>query len=105
VPALQEKSEQELLYMSSDTVFPYAVYFYSPLCGTCHLAERMIRIALEVGPCIPLFKININFSPTLMQSWNIQSVPSLCVFQEGKLKNKISALRSVDYIYETIKTK
>jgi thioredoxin-like negative regulator of GroEL len=105
VHCLQEKSEKELIQISTATVFPYAVYFYSPLCGTCHLAERMLRIALEVGPCIPIFKININFSPQLMQQWNIQSVPCLCILQEGKLTNKISAIRSVDVVFEAIKVK
>ncbi len=102
---MQECSEQELLSLSGSTRFPFAVYVHNPLCGTCKLAERMIRIALEVGPCIPIFKNSILYSPQLMEAWTIHSVPCLCIVHEGKVIHKLTALRSVDTIYEAIKTR
>lgn len=84
-------------------MFPFSIYLHNPLCGTCVLAERMIRISEEVGPCMPVFKLNAHLATRLMKQWEIHSVPCLCVWDQGKLLQKITAIRSVDAVYRVIK--
>lgn len=93
--ALQEISAKELRGRWEQAGSREAVLFYTPLCGTCKLAERMLGIVLGAGGTIPVSKININYAPGLAQDWEVSSVPALIIFQAGFLVQKQYALHSV----------
>ncbi|WP_044748594.1 thioredoxin family protein [Bacillus alveayuensis] len=80
------------------------VYLYTPICGTCQLAGRMLEIVKELFPHIKFCKTDINYIPERAVEWNIESVPCLLIFCNGKLEKKIYAFHSVPYLYETIKS-
>ncbi|WP_111645521.1 thioredoxin family protein [Paranoxybacillus vitaminiphilus] len=80
------------------------VYLYTPICGTCQLAGRMLEIVKELFPHITFCKTDINYIPERAVEWNIESVPCLLLFCNGKLAKKIYAFHSVPYLYETIKS-
>lgn len=84
-------------------VEPLVLYFYTPLCGTCKVGEKMLEVVSELVPHVSLFKININLAAQLAEDWKIESVPCLVVVQEKKPVNKIYALNSVPYLYEVLK--
>lgn len=81
-----------------------ALYFYTPLCGTCKIGERMLEIINTMNNHIPIRKININYSPMLRDLWQIRSVPCLVVVDAGKPEQFIYAMRSVDYLYEYLQS-
>lgn len=72
-----------------------ALFFVTTLCGTCQLAEKMLEIVLASGPCIPVSKLNINYTPKLREQWRIASVPCLIVLQDGEPIRQEYAMRSV----------
>ncbi|MCH1640233.1 thioredoxin family protein [Paenibacillus timonensis] len=72
-----------------------ALFFVTALCGTCQLAEKMLEIVLASGPCIPVSKLNINYTPRLRERWQIASVPCLVVLQDGEPVRQEYAMRSV----------
>ncbi|SMF32193.1 thioredoxin family protein [Paenibacillus barengoltzii] len=72
-----------------------ALFFVTTLCGTCQLAEKMLEIVLASGPCIPVSKLNINFTPILRERWRIASVPCLIVLEDGVPVRQEYAMRSV----------
>lgn len=72
-----------------------ALFFVTALCGTCQLAEKMLEIALASGPCIPVSKLNINYTPRLRERWRIASVPCLIVLEDGEPVRQEYAMRSV----------
>ncbi|WP_036717521.1 thioredoxin family protein [Paenibacillus harenae] len=80
-----------------------AVYFFTPLCGTCKLGERMLEIAEDAGISTPIAKLNINYAPRLRDAWQITSVPCLVLLQDGKPVRKEYAMKSVDYVYLLLK--
>jgi len=80
------------------------VYLYTPICGTCQLAGRMLEIVKELFPHIKFCKTDINYMPERAVEWNIESVPCLLIFRNGELEKKIYAFQSVPYLYETIKS-
>ncbi|AZS13475.1 thioredoxin family protein [Paenibacillus lutimineralis] len=100
---LQDISEEELKIRWEQAGSREAVLFYTPLCGTCKLAERMLEIVLEAGGTIPVSKININYAPELTQDWKISSVPALIIFQAGFLVQKEYALHSVVDLQQWLK--
>jgi len=94
-----EITEQEWLERAADASASApgkeALFFFTALCGTCKLAEKMLEVVLASGPCIPVSKLNINYAPQLRDLWKISSVPCLIVLEDGKPVRKEYAMRSV----------
>jgi protein-disulfide isomerase-like protein with CxxC motif len=76
---------------------------YTPLCGTCQVASRMVDVVEKLFPDITFLREDLNYIPERAIEWQIESVPCLLIFQNGELKKKIYAFHSVPYLYETIK--
>ncbi|THF74630.1 thioredoxin family protein [Cohnella fermenti] len=53
------------------------LYVYTPLCGTCALARRMLEIAEAMMPELRIRAANLNAMPGLAQRLRIESVPCL----------------------------
>ncbi|GMX64639.1 hypothetical protein Elgi_39080 [Paenibacillus elgii] len=67
---------------------PRYVFFYTPLCGTCKVGERMLEVVAALNPRTPVGRCNINFSPVLARNWQIESVPCLVRWQRGTVADK-----------------
>ncbi|MEN8701541.1 thioredoxin family protein [Bacillus infantis] len=81
----------------------WMLYLYTPMCGTCQMAGRMLSVTLEVLPGIECRQANLNYFPDLAGKWSVESVPCLLFFREGKLAERIYAFHSVPYLLEKIK--
>lgn len=101
--AIQELDEASLLKMTIAESGKAAILFFTPLCGTCKLAERMLEIAEAAGISTSLYKVNINYAPHLRDHWRITSVPCLAVLQDGEPIQFEYAMKSVDHIYLLLK--
>lgn len=80
------------------------LYVYTPLCGTCQLANKMLTVVEAALPALRIGKINLNYSPDLAIKYEIESVPSLLIFQKGQLQKRVYAFQSVEYLYYELKT-
>ncbi|ETI66093.1 thioredoxin family protein [Neobacillus vireti] len=78
------------------------LYFYTPLCGTCQVASRML-VVLEELVKVNMGKMNLNFYPDIAANFGIESVPCLLIVQKGKVKETIYAFHSVPYLLEKTK--
>ncbi|WP_171689227.1 thioredoxin family protein [Paenibacillus germinis] len=97
---MQELTEQELLErISSSQEGSFAVFLYTPFCGTCKVTERMLDIIMTMMPALPLVKCNINFLPQITREWQISSVPCIVIIEQGKEKEFIYRMQSVDELY------
>ncbi|GAF65240.1 thioredoxin family protein [Alkalihalobacillus trypoxylicola] len=79
------------------------VYLYTPLCGTCKLASKMLEVIEAMEPSLEILSLNINHAPSFAQKWKIESVPCLYVFQNGLGVERVYAFHSVAHVFETIK--
>lgn len=70
------------------------IYFYTPLCGTCQVAGRMLGIVEKVTDGT-FAKADLNYMPDLAIDLKIESVPCLLVVQDGIPVEKVYAFRSV----------
>ncbi|WP_020620032.1 thioredoxin family protein [Paenibacillus daejeonensis] len=80
-----------------------AIMFYSPFCGTCKVALRMLEIVDAAGVPTPLYKININYAGKLREAWQITSVPCLVLVENGEPVHMTYAMRSVDHLFALLK--
>ena len=81
-----------------------AYYLYTPMCGTCQLASKMLEVVTEAMPELPIGKANLNYVQEIAALYEVESVPCLLITENGKLKEKVYAFHSVPYIYGKLKT-
>lgn len=79
-----------------------AYYLYTPMCGTCQVASKMLSVVEELVEDIPIGQANLNFEIALANDYKVESVPCLLIFERGKIRDKIYAFHSVPYLYEKI---
>jgi thioredoxin 1 len=99
-----EVSYEELQLIKKSHLKPLVVFVYTPLCGTCKLARRMLEISIDSfeGKIIAV-SCNLNHMPKLAEEWKLQNVPSLVLFNKNKLYNIIFSFQSVPNIVTNIK--
>lgn len=100
---LTELDESALLDGDSAGRGTEAVLFYTPFCGTCKAAERMLDVAAAAGVPVKLYKMNVAFAPRLREAWRIASVPCLAVLRDGRPVRFEYAMRSVVHLYAVLK--
>lgn len=79
-----------------------AFYLYTPMCGTCAVASKMMDVVEQLLPKLQMGKANLNFMEQLAFDLEIESVPCLLITDGGKLREKIYAFQSVPYLYELL---
>jgi thioredoxin-like negative regulator of GroEL len=100
---LAEITEQDLLTRLQAGQQREAFLFFTPMCGTCQVGERMLEVVEATGRGIPLSKVNINYAPVLRERWQIESVPGVIVVQGGEVLHKEYAMRSVEHLLELLR--
>ncbi|WP_409251885.1 thioredoxin family protein [Bacillus sp. SCS-153A] len=77
-----------------------ALYLYTPMCGTCMVAGRMVDVTEKMFPHIHFIRADLNYIPSMADQYSVESVPCMLLFHEGVLQNKIYAFQSVPYLHE-----
>ena len=79
-----------------------AFYLYTPLCGTCAVATKMLSVVHELKPQVPMGKTNLNYMEELATEYEIESVPCLLIRRKGMPIEKVYAFQSVQNILEKL---
>lgn len=77
-----------------------AIYVFTPLCGTCKVAGKMIQVLREIRQDIKIEEYNLNVHKSLAEKYRIESVPCLLIFEDNQLREKIYTFNSVPYLLE-----
>jgi len=80
----------------------FMLYLYTPLCGTCQVASKMLTVVEAMVENMAVAKMDLNYYPTFAEEYEVESVPCLLIFKEGKLAEKKYAFHSVPYLLEEI---
>ena len=79
-----------------------AFYLYTPMCGTCAVASKMMDVLEQLLPHLPMGKANVNYMEQFAYEEKIESVPCLLITEEGRIVEKIYAFQSVPFLYELL---
>ncbi|PLS18064.1 thiol reductase thioredoxin [Bacillus sp. M6-12] len=95
--------EEEELNLSIQWKQSFCLFLYTPMCGTCQVATKMLSVTLEAQPGIRCGKMNLNYMKHIASQYEIESVPCLLIFKNGQLEKKIYAFQSVPYLFDELK--
>lgn len=74
---------------------PVVVDFYAPWCGPCKKLSPMLdEMAAPLAGQVKFVKINVDEAPSLSQQFQVQGVPTLMFFKDGKMVDAIVGLPS-----------
>jgi thioredoxin 1 len=79
---------------------PVLVEFWAPWCGPCR-AQAPILERLDTSK-VKVCKVNVDDNPVLSQRFEIVSIPTMIVFKDGKIKDKVMGLRSLSQLNDLI---
>ncbi|KGR82632.1 thioredoxin family protein [Lysinibacillus odysseyi] len=80
-----------------------AFYLYTPMCGTCAVASKMMAVMEELLPDVAIGKGNVNYLENLAMEYEVESVPCLLIARDGEYAQKLYAFQSVPNLYEILK--
>ena len=81
--------ESEVLH--SDT--PVLLDFWATWCGPCRMLSPIVDEVAEERGDIKVGKVNVDEQPELAGQFDVMSIPTLLVFENGKLVNRAVGAR------------
>lgn len=74
------------------------VDFWASWCGPCRMVGPIVEEIANERPDIKVCKINVDEQPELAAKFGIMSIPTLMVFENGKVVNQSAGARPKDAI-------
>lgn len=100
VIALTKHNFNQEVLDSAQTVL---VDFWAPWCGPCRMVSPIVdEIAEDASPSLKVAKVNIDDEPELAQQFGVMSIPTLLVFQNGKVSASSVGARPKSFILDLI---
>lgn len=82
---------------------PVLVDFQAPWCAPCKVLEPIIKeLAEEIGDIAVIAKLNTQTSIKTAIDYRVMSVPTLIVFKDGQEKERVSGLKTKEFLKEMI---
>lgn len=76
---------------------PYLVDFWASWCGPCRMVSPIIdELAAEYAGKIKVGKVNVDEQGELAAEYAIVSIPTIMIFKNGKVEQKIVGAHSMD---------
>lgn len=80
------------------------VDFWAPWCPPCRVQGPILdEVASAIGDGAVIGKVNVDDSGALAAKFGIQSIPTLIVFKDGELKERLVGVHQKDDLVEIIK--
>lgn len=87
-----------------ESELPCLVDFWAEWCMPCHMVAPTVEaIAKEYKGKLKICKLNVDEAPKTASSYGIMSIPTLAIFKNGKVVDKIVGVLSKAELETTIK--
>lgn len=83
---------------------PVLVDFSAEWCGPCKMMAPILKeVKKELGESITIIKVDVDQSPQAAQAYQVQGVPTLILFKNGKTLWRQSGVVNKPALVEVIK--
>lgn len=83
---------------------PVLVDFYADWCGPCKILGPILEdVAEEIGDDAVIAKLDIDQNQSKAREYGVMSIPTLILFKNGEMQEKIIGLRAKEDILNIIK--
>ena len=101
VITITSKNFEQDVYKSD---VPVLLDFWASWCGPCKMVSPIVdEVASEVGQRAKVGKINVDEEQELAQAFNIMSIPTLVVINNGKLVKQAVGVKNKQEILDMLK--
>jgi thioredoxin 1 len=82
---------------------PVLVDFHAEWCGPCKAQAPILeQLAKRVGEKARIIKVDVDRNPQVARKYQVQGVPTLQIFQSGKILWRGSGLRQADELEQRL---
>lgn len=76
---------------------------FATWCGPCRMLSPVLDNISEELKDVTFYKIDVDNAEKITAEYQIMSIPTLLIFEDGKLKDKVVGLRSKSDLIDLLK--
>ena len=100
--AIKFKNFEEMLLVFGKSLV--VVSFSTEFCGPCRLMKKELsQVSSEIGDGIKVFSVDTDKFPKLGARYNISVLPTLVVFKEGQIEDRIEGVEKADFLVKRLR--